>query len=586
MIRLTNKRKALIAGAASICFAVPAALTTNTPLGLRTARAEQPPAARNPNHVLHSAVERELSGLGIEAPPGGTGIQLTAGEAPIQQTGGGVPSGFNQQQYQSEVQRQLQMLYQRDGRPMPNMSPTPQVSPEMLQQYQQQHGSMPTSGRRPSRWDWLKPDNWRRQWQRAFTRSGRPEPQPPEPPEFNPDANVEETLPQFPAATANQPPVAAPQLQLMPAQQPQPSIIPATPAAQAGTDQPRLFPGLLEEMQAPVPEEQPPAPQGPTLILMPTKPKGELTEPLAAPGMDTPLEEAPVASDDPFAGTEPFAAEEPQQPEPEHDLGPERKLPTLEMAVEQWDREPAITPGPAATRDPLSDPFPEVSEDTADEQSGPYSGMELELDPFAEPAPATDDSFAEGENPFAPFVEHSAGSSVNVEPQLPPVDEVGPSLQGPGLPTEPAGLPSVEPRELPATTATESATPPSRSPQVQEKMARIASRRGLTGLKGFCPVVLRDYRDLEDARSEYTVIYAGKQYWFSSEQAKQAFLLTPEAYAPVHGGIDLVEFEKTGEQVEGTLDYAAWFHGRLHLFSSAENKAAFVSSPQNYSHED
>jgi YHS domain-containing protein len=576
MIRLTNKRKALIAGAAGICFAVPAALSSITPLGLSIARADQPPAARNPNLVLHSAIERELSELGIDAPQGASGIQLTAGEgpSPIQQTGGGVPSGFNQQQYQSEVQRQLQMLYQQDGRTMPNMAPTPQISPEVWQEYQQQHGSLPTSGRRPSGWDWLKPQTWRRQWQRTFSRSNRAEPQPPEPPEFNPDGEATDTLPQFPNATVNQPQDATPQFQMLPAQQPQPQpmIRPAAPAAQADAEQPRLFPGLLEEMQEPIQEQQP-VTNTPTLILLPAKPEGELTEPLAAPGIDQPGQEIP------------FVADEPARPEPELDLGPRQQLPTLEMTVEQWDHEPEITPQPAAD-DPLANPFPELSEGVADEQSGPYSGMELELDPFAEPVPGSNDSLAHGENPFAPFVERSAGANVSVQPQLPPVEEVGPSLQGPGLPQEPAGLPAIEPQELPATTATEPAVPSSKSPEVQEKMARIAARRGLTGLKGFCPVVLRDYRDLEDARSEYTVIYAGKQYWFSSEQAKQAFLLTPDAYAPVHGGVDLVHFEETGEEVEGTLDYAAWFQGRLHLFSSAENKAAFIASPRAYSHED
>ena len=68
-------------------------------------------------------------------------------------------------------------------------------------------------------------------------------------------------------------------------------------------------------------------------------------------------------------------------------------------------------------------------------------------------------------------------------------------------------------RELPvAPELSETPDRPAHSQGVQQKMARIAAREGLTGLKGFCPVVLRDRRDLANARAEYTVIYAGTQY--------------------------------------------------------------------------
>ena len=35
----------------------------------------------------------------------------------------------------------------------------------------------------------------------------------------------------------------------------------------------------------------------------------------------------------------------------------------------------------------------------------------------------------------------------------------------------------------------------------------------------------------------------------------------------------------TGEELEGSLDHAAWFQGRLYLFASAETMETFVSAP-------
>lgn len=604
MIRLSLKRKTLIAGAAGLCLAVPGALSLVPQFGSSRAHAGEPAPARNPNHVLHAAVERELSGLGIDAGPATPVIQPVAGE--IQQTQGGQPQGFNQQRYQSEVQRQLQMLYQQDGRPMPNMVPTPQVSQETWQQYQQQYGEI--RGRRPSRWDWLNPQNWRRQWERTFGRSNTPEvPQPPEAPEFNPEASNALNTPALNTPALNTPaeiPSDLSQLRVHPLeaaqQQQQPAQQRAAASAQTGASQPRLFPGLMEEMQGPVVQPEPVAQQpAPALILMPMTPDGELTEPVAAPPVIEPAGESPVVdrSETPVFDFRPererlpsveSVVQEPEVQQQEPDGWP----PVWEERVAQEQPQPVVQEGPRDTpaADPLLNPFPELPEQAADEQTGPYSGLELELDPFADPVSGSSSAGAPAaadENPFAPFVERHAEASVSVKPELPRFDEVGPSLQGPGLPDEPGTFPNVAPRELPAAaeSSTDTGAAP-HSPEVKAKMARIAARRGLTGLKGFCPVVLRDHRDLADARAEYTVIYAGTQYWFSSEEAKQAFLMAPEAYAPVKGGIDLVHFEQTGEEQEGLLDHAAWFRGRLHLFATAENKAAFIANPRTYSPEE
>ena len=118
------------------------------------------------------------------------------------------------------------------------------------------------------------------------------------------------------------------------------------------------------------------------------------------------------------------------------------------------------------------------------------------------------------------------------------------------------------------------------SGEVQVKLSRIAERRGLTGFKGFCPVMLRDHRELVNAKLEHTVEYAGRQYWFSSATARQQFIADPTAYIPARNGIDVVLFDRTGESRDGSLDHAVWFKGQLYLFDSTESQAEFATAPQ------
>jgi YHS domain-containing protein len=111
------------------------------------------------------------------------------------------------------------------------------------------------------------------------------------------------------------------------------------------------------------------------------------------------------------------------------------------------------------------------------------------------------------------------------------------------------------------------------------KLERIASRKGISGLKGFCPVALRDDRNLLDARPEYSSVFNGKRYYFSSGTALAMFETHPDQYAPAASGNDVVHMALTGEAQQGSLDHAVWFRGKLYLFSSAETLETFVAAP-------
>ena len=110
------------------------------------------------------------------------------------------------------------------------------------------------------------------------------------------------------------------------------------------------------------------------------------------------------------------------------------------------------------------------------------------------------------------------------------------------------------------------------------RMQQIAAREG-TGMKGFCPVALRDARELKDGRAGIVTIHESKAYYFSSPAAKDAFEADPQKYAPAANGEDVTMKTLTGEAVEGSLDHCVWYKDRLYLFTSAQNLATFMAAP-------
>ncbi|MEZ6126800.1 MAG: hypothetical protein R3C49_27090 [Planctomycetaceae bacterium] len=114
---------------------------------------------------------------------------------------------------------------------------------------------------------------------------------------------------------------------------------------------------------------------------------------------------------------------------------------------------------------------------------------------------------------------------------------------------------------------------------------RILARTGQTGFKGFCPVELRDHRELIDSREEFHAKFGLQTYYFSSPEAKAAFDADPARYAPAAGGSDVVLLVNTGEESAGSLDFSLWYRDRLYLFRSRETQALFSENPQRFANE-
>lgn len=114
---------------------------------------------------------------------------------------------------------------------------------------------------------------------------------------------------------------------------------------------------------------------------------------------------------------------------------------------------------------------------------------------------------------------------------------------------------------------------------------QIQSRSGQAGFKGFCPVELRDRRELIDTNPQFTATFGLQTYTFSSAEAKAAFEADPSRYAPAAGGSDVVLLVNSGEEEQGMLDYALWYRDRLYLFRSRETMAMFNKDPQRFANQ-
>ena len=116
----------------------------------------------------------------------------------------------------------------------------------------------------------------------------------------------------------------------------------------------------------------------------------------------------------------------------------------------------------------------------------------------------------------------------------------------------------------------------------QHQHRLILVRAGQTGFKGFCPVTLRDHRELTEADPQFSSTFGLQTYTFSSAESKIAFDSDPARYAPAAGGSDVVVLVNSGEEQAGQLDYALWYRDRLYLFRSRETMTLFSKDPQRF----
>jgi|GEM_PF-4633122 len=443
---------------------------------------------------------------------------LPTGE-PIRQTAYN-PEAGDAQLAQSEVQQRLKELYERDGREMPelNMATSPA-------QRQAVPVSQPTTSA-------STPPN-------ALPRYASPPQVAPTAAKPSPN-KVTSFFKKLVPGGNKKSQASAPPRQL-PAPAYQQPIIQATPQnvlpppqsfAQPQTTTP--LPTISQPQPIPLPP--PAAAQLPSSPV--TRPAGGIpaeTDPWETPDITTPAEENEVLDLPELPGE--FRVV-PQTANDDSDLDDDDDDEAVEAA-------PALPESPAAPTAPA-----EFSEDFPD--------------PFASPATtqATTDSTPESEQPA-----EESGEVTNPYTGMTLEEEA------------PATIPELAPagdNSVPADNTTKGPN------STAAKMHRIIQRTDMKGLKGFCPVTLRDQRELADSRPEFSGSYRGQKFFFASKVAQAKFEQEPARYAPAAYGADVVVLTDNQDVAEGTLDYAAWYKGRLYLFGTQETHDKFVNQPELY----
>ncbi len=338
------------------------------------------------------------------------------------------------------------------------------------------------------------------------------------------------------------------------------------------------------------------------LQTLPPEPQPQETQPAdplpADPFPAEPLPAAPPVAMEPAPSSDPFSL--PVAPAPEPEEVPVQAPAPIPLDEPVFPDEPVPVQTPAATPAPAPVPAPAPRH----ESFSPRREVPQES-PAVTPNPA----------PFIPPEPDQFGQSLNVSPQdyylpgrvagptagEPPLLEAPPASSDPdefqapnisdltpdSLPGEPNMLPAPDPIVAPSTARRLVATPaPPSASDSSAKMERIVSRRGLNGFKGFCPVAIKDHRELLDAQPEFSAVYNGRRYFFSSEEARASFDANPTAYAPAALGNDVVHLMLTGESRAGSLEHAVWFRSRLYMFTTAETMETFVASPSIHAWEE
>jgi YHS domain-containing protein len=108
------------------------------------------------------------------------------------------------------------------------------------------------------------------------------------------------------------------------------------------------------------------------------------------------------------------------------------------------------------------------------------------------------------------------------------------------------------------------------------------SEASSTAMRRYSPVSLVTNRQWLKGREPFRVNFDGASYLLADERELQMFRAAPERYVPALGGDCVVHFSQTGERKAGLLRFGVVHENRLYFFSSDEARQAFVSEPAQY----
>ncbi|MFH5806789.1 hypothetical protein ACG2DA_22310, partial [Alienimonas sp. DA493] len=349
------------------------------------------------------------------------------------------------------------------------------------------------------------------------------------------------------------------------------------------------------------------APAEPTLVRAPAPPASA-----TADDLEFFPEQSEAEADGRFVPPRQVAVQEPTA-EPETPSlaplpAPPQPAPARPVRSEPVRVAAAPTPRPAAPAAVREAPTP-VEEPAAEDDGTPFTGLSLaatEPEFFEEPpapaaapevateperrvgAPTAEDGFDLAQSPGE---EEEAGWDLTVAAKAPAAAAPAPVEEAavPEASAEPEASTTVAaaPAQAPTAAADAPAAPKSQPtapgrPDPTKLLEKLAARADRSLLMGFCPVTLRDERDLAEGDDRFTAEFEGVTYRFASAEARVKFVADPARYAPAAGGRDLVIASTGWGETVGSLAHAAWYKGRLYLFASRESMRRFVANPRDY----
>jgi thiol-disulfide isomerase/thioredoxin len=125
------------------------------------------------------------------------------------------------------------------------------------------------------------------------------------------------------------------------------------------------------------------------------------------------------------------------------------------------------------------------------------------------------------------------------------------------------------------------------------RMAKVATQPDIANLpnqlpqslalEGYCPVTLADEKRWQMGSPELAVRHRNRVYHLSSTSAKEKFLATPDRFAPICSGMDIVVYLEEGRLIEGKRELGCRYQDRVYLFSSQESKQKFLDAKKELS---
>lgn len=99
---------------------------------------------------------------------------------------------------------------------------------------------------------------------------------------------------------------------------------------------------------------------------------------------------------------------------------------------------------------------------------------------------------------------------------------------------------------------------------------------------GLCLPAVKETRSLIQGVPKHAVKYRGKLLFFSSDDYLKKFQADPSQYWPMQDGACPVQLLQNEEVIEGRLEYAALFRGKLWVMSSEQDMQTFVAKPAHF----